>query len=247
MKKLVIGSLVLLAAINVSAQKTTKATTKTTTKTATNKVAAPDFKNLLDSFSYAAGFNVATNMKAQGISRINASLMQKGIDDVFKNKEGALTTEASGACMQKQLEIFANEKGAVEKSAGIAFLEANKKRPGVIVLPNGLQYEVVKSGDPAGIKPAATDTVLVNYAGTTIDGQEFDNSFKRGQPYKTALKDVIRGWTEILQLMRVGDRWKVYIPSDMGYGTSGNGPKIPPHSVLVFDMALEAIVPLARN
>ncbi|HMK03448.1 MAG TPA: FKBP-type peptidyl-prolyl cis-trans isomerase [Ferruginibacter sp.] len=242
MKKVVIGSFVLLAALNVPAQKTTKATTKTTTTT--TKAAQPVLKSLLDSFSYAAGFNVATNMKAQGISRINVDLMQKGIDDVFKNKAAALTTEASNACMQKQLEIFGNEKGAEAKAAGVAFLEANKKRPGVIVLPNGLQYEVIKSGDPAGIRPTMTDSALVHYAGSLTNGTEFDNSFKRGQPYLTHLKDVVRGWTEILQLMRVGDRWKVYIPSELGYGPSGNGPAIPPHSVLIFEMSLEGISPV---
>ncbi len=242
MKKVLIGSFVLLTiAVNLSAQNTPKAKPKTTT---TTKAKAPVFKNLLDSFSYAAGINVATNMKTQGINKLNVAMMQKGLDDVFKNSQLALTTEAANNCMQKQLAIFASEKGSAEKASGLAFLEANKKRQGVITLPNGLQYEIIKkSPDSIRNRPIPTDSVLVNYIGTLSNGAEFDNSYKRGSPYLTSLKDVIRGWTEILQLMAVGDHWKVYIPSELGYGEYGNGPNIPPHSVLVFEMVLEGIRP----
>ena len=195
MKKVLISLMVLLTAvISVSAQSGKKPAAKTTTK-ATAKVTTPVLKNLLDSFSYAAGFNVATNMKAQGINKINIAIMQKGIDDVYKNNPPALTPELGNNCMQKQLAIFASEQGAAEKAKGIAFLEANKKRKEVITLPDGLQYEIIKNGDANGVHPTLVDTVVVNYIGSLIDGKEFDNSFKKGQPYATALTTVIKGLT----------------------------------------------------
>ncbi len=248
MKKVFISSVIVLAAVmSVAAQNAKKPAAKPAAKTAV-KPKAPVLKNLLDSFSYAAGFNVATNMKAQGISRINIVMMQKGLDDVFKNNNPALTTAASNECMQKQLGIFAAEKTEADKSGGIAFLETNKKRKGVITLPSGLQYEVIKSGDVKGSLPKIVDTVEVNYIGTLIDGKEFDNSYKRGQPYGTTLTTVVKGWTEILQLMRVGDQWKVYIPSELAYeGNGAAGGAIPPYSVLIFDMTLEKIRPAVET
>lgn len=248
MKKVLISSVIVFTTVmNVSAQGTKKPAAKTPAKT-TIKSKTPVMKNLLDSFSYAAGFNVATNMKAQGITRLNIEMMQKGLDDVFKNSTPILTTEASNDCMQKQLNIFAAEKSDVEKASGRAFLEANKKRNGVITLPNGLQYEIVKSGDVNGPHPKIIDTVEVNYIGTLIDGKEFDNSYKRGQPYATPLTRVIKGWTEILQLMRVGDQWKVYIPSELAYeGNGASGGAIPPYAVLLFDMTLEKIRPAVET
>ncbi len=248
MKKVFISSVIVLAAMmSVSAQSGKKPAKKPATKTAV-KPQTPVLKNLLDSFSYAAGYNVATNMKAQGITRLNIELMQKGLDDVFKNNSPALTVEASNECMQKQLGIFAAEKTEADKSGGIAFLEANKKRKGVITLPSGLQYEVIKSGDVNGPLPKIVDTVEVNYIGTLIDGKEFDNSYKRGQPYATSLTRVVKGWTEILQLMRVGDQWKVYIPSELAYeGNGAAGGAIPPYAVLVFDMTLEKIRPAVET
>ena len=171
MKKVFISSVIVLAVVmSVAAQNAKNRAAKPATKTAV-KPKMPGFKNLLDSFSYAAGYNVATNMKAQGISRINIEMMQKGLDDVFKNNNPVLTPAASNECMQKQLGIFAAEKSEADKSGGIAFLEANKKRKGVITLPSGLQYEVIKSGDVNGPLPKIVDTVEVNYIGTLIDGK----------------------------------------------------------------------------
>ena len=242
MKKVLISSVLLfMAVINLSAQKNTKVTTKTTSTT--TKVATPVFKNLLDSFSYAAGYNVATNMKAQGISKVNVVIMQKAIEDVYKNTQPVITPDAGNACMQKQLAIFASEQGLAEKTKGVAFLETNKKRKEVITLADGLQYEVIKNGDVNGIKPKMIDTVVVNYIGTLIDGKEFDNSFKRGEPAAFPVTGVIKGWTEILQLMKPGDHWKVFIPSELAYGGSGAGGAIPPNAVLVFEITLEAVRP----
>lgn len=252
MKKVLLSSVLLLTVtLAVSAQSGTKAVVKTATKTpakTTVKTPAAEFKNLIDSFSYAAGYNVATNMQAQGITKLNSVMMQKGIDDVFKKNEPKLTQEVINGCMQKQLDIFAAEKSLADRSKGIAYLEANKKRKEVVTLPSGLQYEVIKNGDANSPTPKAADTVEVNYIGTLTDGTEFDNSFKRGQPAAFPVMGVIKGWIEILQLMRKGDHWKVYIPSELAYGAGGAaGGAIPPNAVLVFEITLEAIRPAATK
>lgn len=242
MKKFILSSVVLFfSALTLFAQNNPKP--KSATAKPVTKPAAPVMKNLLDSFSYAAGINVATNMKAQGISKLNITAMQKGIEDVFNNKPQLLTPEANSSCLQKQLEIFSAEKTAAEKAKGIAFLEANKKRNGVITLPGGLQYEVIKSGDANAASPKAVDTVVVNYIGTLVDGTEFESSFKSGKPAAFQVNGVIKGWMEILQLMKPGDHWKVFIPSELAYGANGNGSSIAPHAALVFEIVLEAVRP----
>lgn len=125
------------------------------------------------------------------------------------------------------------------KAEGLAFLEQNKKKEGVVTLPNGLQYKVISSGN--GPSPKATDTVKVHYKGTLIDGREFDSSYRRGEPAVFPLNKVIKGWTEGLQLMKVGDKWTLYIPSELGYGENGAGEMIGPNSTLIFDVELLGI------
>lgn len=237
MKKVLIFILAATTVTSVNAQTTPKTTAKT-------NAAKPVMKNLLDSFSYAAGINVATNMKEQGISDLNTALMYKAIDDIFKNKEAALSKELVNSSLQKQLEVFAKSKAINEKAKGIAFLEANKKNPGVIVLPSGLQYQVVKYGDSLANKPKAADTIVVNYIGTFIDGKEFDNSFKRGQPAVYPLSIMIQGWKEALQMMTVGSHWKLFVPAELAYAErGGGGGVIPPNATLVFEIELEGIKP----
>jgi len=248
MKKVLLSSCLLFAfAVSVIAQTKPKTATKPVSKTpakTTTKVETVQFKNLIDSFSYAAGYNVATNMQAQGITQINTVMMNKGVEDVFKKNPARLTPELINSSMQKQLDIFAAEKSLADRSKGIAFLEANKKRKEVITLPSGLQYEVIQNGDANSPMPKSVDTVVVNYIGMLIDGTEFDNSFKRGEPAAFPVMGVIKGWIEILQLMRKGDTWKVYIPSELAYGGGGAaGGAIPPHAVLVFKIVLEDIRP----
>lgn len=209
--------------------------------------AAPDkpvMKSLLDSFSYAAGLNIAGSMKEQGITSLNNALLLKAIDDVFKNNTPSLTHEQATMTLQKQLQQFSQKKSAAEIAKGKAFMDENKKRKEVITLPNGLQYEILKAGD--GNKPTATDTVVVNYIGKLVDGTEFDNSFKRGEPATFPVGGVIRGWTEILQLMPKGSQWKVFIPSDLAYGDRGAGAAIPPGATLVFEITLLDIKPVAK-
>ena len=131
-------------------------------------------------------------------------------------------------------------KAGAEKEAGKKFLAENKKRPGVIELPNGLQYEILKAG--TGEKPKATDTVKAHYAGSLINGQEFDNSYKRGEPLEIPVSGVIQGWVQALQMMPVGSKWKLYIPSDLGYGDRGAGGAIPGGAALIFEIELLEIV-----
>ncbi len=225
---------------------------KTVKKTVAVKTVAakPLFKNLLDSFSYAAGFNVASNMKAQGITNLNSALMQKAINDVYANKSSLLSNEQMNYSLQSQMQIFEGSKmvavtkaAAPEIARGVAFLNENKKRKEVITLPSGLQYEVLKASEKEiKVKPTLIDTVVVNYIGSFTNGIEFENSYKSGMPATFLVTQVIAGWTEVLQLMNAGDKWKVYIPTELAYNLTPRDPKaIPPGAALVFEMTLEDV------
>ena len=206
-------------------------------------IAAPLMKTGLDSFSYAVGVNIGTSMKEQGITSLNGSLMQKAIDDVLKSRQTALTMDQCNNTLQQKLQEFSQKKSSAQKAKGEAFLAANKTKPGVISLANGLQYEVLKVGETNGIKPTAADTVVVHYTGTLIDGTKFDASVDRGEPATFPVGGVIRGWTEILQLMTKGAKWKVAIPSDLAYGDRGAGGAIAPGAALIFEIELLDIKP----
>ena len=138
--------------------------------------------------------------------------------------------------IQTKLQELATKGSEKEKAAGQKFLSANKSKPGVITTASGLQYEVVTMG--AGAKPTAEDTVVCHYKGTLVDGKEFDNSYTRGEPISFPVGGVIKGWTEALQLMPKGSKWKLYIPSELGYGDRGAGQDIPGGAVLIFDVEL---------
>lgn len=240
----------LLAAVTVSfgaIAQTKKPVVKVAPKpVAKTVVVAPLMKNSTDSFSYAVGYNIATSMKQQGVTSINGVLMQKAIDDVLKGRKLSLTEDQANMTMQAKMEELSKKKSAGEKNKGTAFLNANKKRAGVKTLANGLQYEVLKSGEANGMKPTAQDTVVVHYVGTLIDGTKFDASTDRGEPAEFPVGGVIRGWTEILQLMTTGDKWKVAIPSDLAYGDRGAGAAIPPGAALVFEIELLKIKPATK-
>ncbi len=213
-----------------------------------SKTAATDvvLKNAVDSFSYAAGLSIAGSMQQQGIDNINSAILSKALDDVLKKKPQLLTQEQATMTLQQKLQEYAKKKNEAQKAKAETFFAENKKRKEVTALPNGLQYEVLKSGAAGGIKPAPVDTVVVDYVGTLIDGTEFDNSIKRGEPAEFPLNGVIKGWTEILQLMTKGDKWKVYIPSELGYGERGAGGSIPPNSTLIFEINLIDIKPATK-
>ena len=191
----------------------------------------PALKNLNDSVSYAIGMSVAKFYSQQGIKNLNSAMCAKAISDVFGNKKELLTEEQANLAVMR----FLNPNVFKNIEAGEKFLAENKTKPGVKTTASGLQYEVITEGK--GAKPLATDTVEVNYAGTLLDGTEFDNSYKRGAPITFSLNGVIRGWTEALQLMPVGSKYKLYVPYQLAYGMNDNGP-IPGGSVLVFEVEL---------
>jgi len=236
MKKFLIGFCVLTFAVI-----TTQAQVKTKT-VAKPKASLPSAKAPVDSFSYAVGLNIGGTLKKQGINDLKFSDMQKAINDVLNGKTPLLTEQQENMAIQKKFQAVAEKKAAKAKAEAAAFLANNAKRPGVITLPDGLQYEVLKKSDLTTGSPRAQDTVVANYAGTLTDGTEFDNSYKRGEPLKIGVSSVIKGWTEILQMMHPGDKWKVYIPSDLGYGDMGQG-SIPGGATLIFEMELLKVIP----
>lgn len=243
MKQFLMCALAVSAMIStVSAQTKTKVPVKSTTTKTKVSVAAPIMKNLNDSFSYAAGLNIGQSMKEQGITDLNSSLVQKAMDDVLKNRKQLLTPEQANMTLQEQLQAYAMKKRIEEKAKNDAFFTENKKRPGVVALPSGLQYEILKAGDPSGIKPTIIDTVEVHYVGSLTNGNVFESSVSRGESVTFALNRVIRGWTEALQLMTKGAKWKVFIPSELGYGDAGSG-QIPPGATLIFEIELLEVKP----
>jgi FKBP-type peptidyl-prolyl cis-trans isomerase FklB len=200
---------------------------------------APVMKNALDSFSYALGLSMAGFYKEQGVTDINTALVTQALRDVKSGKQ-KLDEAQINSCIVNFMQTKKGEAAEPNKKIGQAFLDSNKSQQGVVVLPSGLQYRIEKEG--TGPKPAATDRVKVHYSGALINGKVFDSSIERGEPATFGVTEVIPGWTEILQLMPVGSKWKVFIPSDLGYGDAGAGGDIQPGSTLVFDVELLEIV-----
>ncbi|MBW7839910.1 MAG: FKBP-type peptidyl-prolyl cis-trans isomerase [Chitinophagaceae bacterium] len=194
----------------------------------------------LDSASYAIGVQVATFYRNQGMDSVNFDLIRQAYKDVYTDSPLVLDLEVANMTLQEKLEKFMNAKLNKEKEKGKAFLDSIATRPNVVKLPSGLMYEIVKRGD--GAIPKATDTVRTHYIGSLIDGKEFDNSYKRGEPLEFPVGGVIKGWVEALQLMPVGSIWKLYIPSELGYGDRGAGGAIPGGAPLVFTVELLGIV-----
>jgi len=238
MKKIPGTALALLLAAVVSAQ--AKKTPVKKTPVAAQKTAGTALKTSSDSLSYAIGMSLANFYKQQGIKSVNTAMVDKAINDVLKGGKPALTDEQMNKCITGYLQKEKAEKASVAKKAGEAFLASNKSKPGVVTLPSGLQYQILKKGD--GPIPVATDKVKCHYHGTLIDGTVFDSSVERGQPAEFPVNGVIQGWVEALQLMPVGSKWKLFIPSGLAYGDNAAGPKIPGGSTLVFEVELLEIV-----
>jgi FKBP-type peptidyl-prolyl cis-trans isomerase FklB len=197
-----------------------------------------ELKTQKDSLSYSIGLDIGKNLKKQSFD-IEPAILTQGIKDYQGGGKTMLTEEQAREVImnfQKKAMAEATEKN---KKEGDAFLAENKKKEGVITLPSGLQYKVLTTG--TGNKPKAAETVSVNYRGTLIDGTEFDNSYKRGQPATFPVGGVIKGWTEGLQLMPVGSKWQLFIPSDLAYGERGAGQVIPPNATLIFEVELLSI------
>ncbi len=198
--------------------------------------------------SYAIGANIGKGLKRDGVD-VDPALIQRGIKDAIAGGKLALTDDemkaaltALSADLKKKADAEMAAAGDANKKEGDAFLAANKTKEGVQTLPDGLQYKILTPGD--GPKPTPSDTVVANYKGTLINGTEFDSSYKRGQPATFPVGQVIKGWTEILQLMPVGSKWEVYIPSDLAYGPQGPGRgPIGPNQTLIFEIELVSIQP----
>ena len=200
----------------------------------------------IDSVSYGIGVSIGENMKKDGLTDINVSLVSRGIAEALKGEKSALTMEQIQACIgsymaekQKVKDQENKAKASANLEKGKKFLEENKKRKGVVTLPSGLQYEIIKQG--TGPKPTAEDKVTTHYHGTLIDGKVFDSSVERNQPAQFGVNQVIPGWTEALQLMPVGSKWKLYIPANLAYGESGAGGAIGPNETLIFEVELISI------
>jgi FKBP-type peptidyl-prolyl cis-trans isomerase FklB len=198
-----------------------------------------------DKVSYAIGLNMGTGMRKDGVD-VDPNVMLLGIKDgMAGNKPKITEEEARAAIMALQSELRGKQEaemkqaGEANQKEGEAFLAANKSKEGVVALPSGLQYKILKGG--IGPKPTASDTVECHYRGTLINGTEFDSSYKRGQPATFPVSGVIKGWTEALQLMPVGSKWQLFIPPQLAYGPRGAGADIGPNSTLIFEVELLSI------
>jgi FKBP-type peptidyl-prolyl cis-trans isomerase FklB len=183
---------------------------------------------------------VAGFYKQQGITSINTDLVNLAIKDKMKGDSTLLSEQQCNQVVMNYIEKAKAEKAAAAKKQGQVFLAENKTKPGVITTASGLQYLVLKEG--TGPKPVATDKVKCDYEGRLIDGTIFDSSIKSGKPIEFSVNGVIRGWTEALQLMNTGSKWRLFIPSDLAYGDQQMGPDIKPGSTLIFDVELIEIV-----
>jgi FKBP-type peptidyl-prolyl cis-trans isomerase FklB len=198
-----------------------------------------------DKASYAIGLNIGRGMRKDAVD-IDPNILSRGLKDGLAGGKPLLTDEeAKTALMVLQSDVRKKQAdkmlmvGETNKKEGEEFLAANKPKEGVVTLPSGLQYKILKEG--AGPKPSATDSVVCNYRGTLLNDTEFDSSYKRGQPATFPVGGVIKGWTEALQLMPVGSKWQLFVPSELAYGQRGPSPEIGPNSTLIFEVELLSI------
>jgi len=225
--KVIIMTMLFAGGLSVSAQKNNK--NKTEMKLETK----------LDSVSYGIGVNIAENLKGQGLGDLNVEAMAKGLQDILNDSELAISKEEVGPLLNEYMGQMQAEKAKEATKEGTAYLAKNGERKEVTVLPSGLQYEVLSSG--SGATPGLNDKVTTHYTGTLLDGTVFDSSVERGQPASFPVSGVIKGWTEALQLMKEGDKWKLYIPYDLAYGERGAGAQIGPYATLIFEIELISV------
>jgi FKBP-type peptidyl-prolyl cis-trans isomerase FklB len=235
MKKIILFTLIILTTCNLFAQ--------SRKKSATSSSAAPTItklNNQTDSLSYSIGIMVASFYKQQGITNINDTLVNKAIKDKMSGDSTLLTEQQCNQVLMGFIEKAKADKAAAAKKQGEAFLSSNKTKPGVVTTASGLQYLVLKQG--TGPKPMINDKVKCDYEGRLIDGTVFDSSVKQGKPIEFAVNGVIAGWTEALQLMNTGSKYRLFIPSNLAYGDQQMGSDIKPGSTLIFDVDLIEIV-----
>ena len=194
----------------------------------------------MNKISYALGLSIGNNFKSSGINELDLSDFAEGIKDVFQEVNPKISYDEAKQIINDFFVKLQREKLELNKKAGEEFLNINKKKAGVITLPSGLQYEILKKG--TGKNPQLTDKVRCHYHGTLINGTVFDSSIERGEPAVFGVNQVIAGWTESLQLMNEGAKWRLFIPSNLAYGERGAGEAIEPNSTLIFDVELIEIV-----
>jgi FKBP-type peptidyl-prolyl cis-trans isomerase len=218
---------------------------KTQSAPAAKSQTPPALKTQKEKDSYALGLNIGRGLSKQPVDLDTPSLL-RGMKDALAGGKPLLTEqEVEAALTELQTQVRAKQDqekqqaGEANMKEGADFLASNKTKEGVVTLPSGLQYKILKEG--TGPKPAATDTVVCHYRGTLISGKEFDSSYKRGQPATFPLNRVIKGWTEAVQLMPVGSKWQLFIPPDLAYGPNGAGPDIGPNATLIFEVELISI------
>ena len=239
---------ILCAGLLVTARGAEPTAAAPTPGTSTNTAPVLDsrFKDLNEQHSYTLGMVIANDMKRnlqRGGYEFDPEVLSRAFADVLTGKSTVISSnEASTFFKAYNQEVRAvaeakrKAEGEKNKKAGEDFLAANKSKEGVITLPSGLQYKILKTG--TGAVPKLTDLVSVNYKGTLIDGTEFDSSYTRGEPATLGVRGVVKGWTEALQLMTVGSKWQLFIPAPLAYGERGSPPKIGPNSALVFEVDL---------
>jgi len=198
-----------------------------------------DLNSKSDSVAYAIGASIGGSMKKDGLDSLNLDILKQGLNAALHGDSVMIDPMQSQMVIQAYLQDKQKSKGEANLAIGKKFLAENKSKPGVVELPDGLQYQVFKEG--TGAMPALTDTVTVNYVGSLIDGTEFDGSKDHGGPQPWPVSGYIKGWSEALQMMKVGSKWKLFVPAALAYGERGNGPKIQPNSTLVFELELLAI------
>lgn len=193
----------------------------------------------MDKISYALGLSMGQNLMGSGVQKLAYADLAQGIQDVLEKNQPKVTYQEAQTILGKFFQELETKIAGEQKAAGEKFLKENAQRAEVKTTASGLQYEVLEA--TLGQKPKATDTVKVHYEGTLIDGTVFDSSYKRGEPISFGLNQVIKGWTEGLQLMSIGSKYKLYIPYQLGYGEQGAGASIPPYSTLIFTVELLGI------
>lgn len=233
MKHLYLFTIVLLLA-SCGTSKTTEQAAKSTSDTASS--VANTNETTMDTLSYSVGVLVAQNLKQQGLDKVNPTDLAQAIEDVVAGKDLKVSVQDANRQVQVYMQEAQQRAQAANAEKGKQFLAANKQKDGVKVTDSGLQYTVLQEG--TGQMPKASDEVTVHYEGTLIDGTVFDSSYKRGQPTSFPLNGVIKGWTEGLQLMKEGAKYRFFIPSELAYGARGAGAQIGPNSTLIFDVEL---------
>ncbi len=194
----------------------------------------------MEKVSYALGLSLGNNLLGSGVNALDYTELALGIQDAMEQKKPKMSYEEAQSVINDFFQTIQAKVGGEALSEGKAFLEENGNRSGIVTLESGLQYEVLSEG--SGATPQASDTVKVHYHGTLISGKVFDSSVNRGEPATFGVTQVISGWVEALQLMPVGSKWKLYIPSELAYGAQGAGQAIAPHSALIFEVELLDIV-----